>query len=188
MLGAILLLQAGTVLPLPMLLPGFTLRIQASRLMLDEDGKPPKPIESPNDLRGRVRIASDADALSYVRFLRSPGLWPALFKEAVVEIRPQPVVFPVPRDVYSDLRIYTISGWDGVVSDRDWKRLGFSNPKVAGGVGAEWRIRRACLLSKGDSYLIGHLTERVSAEGRYVSEVDARDDAPRGIRWKITRP
>lgn len=186
MLGAILFLQAGALVPLPVLTAGGSLKSDGKTLVLECEGKTVKTIRNPDDLRGEVRIANDTEALDYVRFLRLPGVWSMLFRDAVVEIRPQPVVFPIPRSLYSDLRIYTISGWDGVVSAKDWKRLGFSDPKVRK-VGEDWRVERACLVRRGDAYLSGTLAERVSPDGRYASAVERAEVAPSGVRWTITR-
>ena len=188
--AALLLAQgpAPDAVPLESLVPGTTLRVESGsskRLVLDEGGKT-VAVKSPDDLKGHVHVATAPQALEYVRLLRTPGVWPLLFREPVLEIRRQPVLFRVPKALYDDLRVYTVSGWDGVVNDADWARLGLEDPKVTGGSGKDWTVRRPCLLKRGGKYQIGTLVERVSETGKYGFSVERPDDSPRSVKWSIT--
>ncbi|GEM_PF-5134734 len=189
-LGALLLAQnlqaqdANAVL-LGSLVPGATLRVEDHRLVLEEAGKEPLPLRKPDDFQDTVRITTAAQALEFVRLLRAPGVWPLLFDKPALEIRHQPVLYRLPG-LYDDLRIYTISGFDGVVNDADWKRLGVADPKVGGGSGKDWTVRRPCLTREGDRFKVGTLVERVSEKGHYVSTLERPEDSPRGVRWTIT--
>ena len=151
-------------------------------------GEPGTKVEKPADLEGKVRIVSAEQALEYVRLLRSPGVWPFFFKNPILEVQRGPLLFRVPELLYNDLRPMTISGWDGVVNEVDWKRLDLREPKVGGGNGKDWNVRRPCLVPDGDGFKVGTLVERVSEKGRYVSSIERPTESPRGIRWHITVP